>query len=80
MAVNSKPYLKILNGKGTEEPFLPSGLLTDKGDWVCVRGALQGPSAPVHMRYYGGRSPFLVFLKIPGGRSETFKYLNLLNK
>ena len=80
MAVNSKPYLKILNGKGTEEPFLPSGLLTDKGDWVCVRGALQGPSAPVHMRYYGGRSPFLVFLKIPGGRSETFKYLNLLNQ
>ncbi|MDC0201478.1 hypothetical protein OAK04_03685, partial [Verrucomicrobia bacterium] len=80
MAVNSKPYLKILNAKGTEEPFLPSGLLTDKGDWVCVRGALQGPSAPVHMRYYGGRSPFLVFLKIPGGRSETFKYLNLLNQ
>ena len=80
MAVNSKPYLKILNGKGTEEPFLPSGLLTDKGDWVCVRGALQGPSAPVHMRYYGGRSPFLVFLKIPGGRSETFKYLNILNQ
>ena len=80
MAVNSKPYLKILNGKGTEEPFLPSGLLTDKGDWVCVRGALQGPSAPVHMRYYGGRSPFLVLLKIPGGRSETFKYLNLLNQ
>ena len=80
MAVSSNAYSKELDSVNSEKPFLPSELLSDKGGWVCVRGALQGPSAPVHMRYYGGRSPFLVFLKIPGGRTETFKYLNSLNQ
>ncbi len=80
MAVSSNAYSKELDSVNSEKPFLPSDLLSDKGGWVCVRGALQGPSAPVHMRYYGGRSPFLVFLNIPGGRTETFKYLNSLNQ
>jgi hypothetical protein len=80
MAVSSKTYLNAFDESESDKHFLPSSLLSDKGDWVCVRGALQGPSAPVHMRYYGGRSPFLVFLNVPGGRLETFKYLNLLNQ
>ncbi len=79
-AVNSNSFSKAFDDSEPEKSFLPSTLLTDKGDWVCVRGALQGPSAPVHMRYYGGRSPFLVFLNIPGGRTETFKYINSLNQ
>ncbi|MEE2808068.1 MAG: hypothetical protein VYB73_02045 [Verrucomicrobiota bacterium] len=80
MATSSNSNSKASDGVEPEKPFLPSHLLSDEGDWVCVRGALQGPSAPVHMRYYGGRSPFLVFLNIPGGRTETFKYLNSLNQ
>ncbi|MDP6858429.1 MAG: hypothetical protein QF426_01290 [Verrucomicrobiales bacterium] len=79
-AVGSNSYLNAFDDSESEKPFLPTDLLSDNGDWVCIRGALQGPSAPVHMRYYGGRSPFLVFLNIPGGRTETFKYINSLNK
>ena len=80
MAVKSGSDLKKLDKTDFEGHFLPSTLLTDNSNWVCVRGSLQGPSAPVHMRYYGGRSPFLVFLNLPGGRTATLKYLNALNK
>lgn len=61
-------------------PFLPSDLLDPGGPWVCVRGAMDGPSAPVHVRYYSGRSPFLVFLQLPGGREATLDYLDALNQ
>jgi hypothetical protein len=61
-------------------PFLPSTLLDAESPWVCVRGAISGPSAPVHVQYYQGRSPFLVFLRLPGGRKATLKYLDDLNR
>ncbi|MDA0765624.1 MAG: hypothetical protein O3A87_01745 [Verrucomicrobia bacterium] len=61
-------------------PFLPADLLDPAGPWVCVRGALEGPSAPIHADYYQGRSPFLVFLRLPGDRKATMGYLNELNQ
>jgi hypothetical protein len=61
-------------------PFLPHDLFDPKGSWVCVRGAIEGPSAPVHTEYYNGRSPFLVFVKLPGGRKATASYLSELNE
>lgn len=63
-----------------QAPFLPGDLLDPQGPWVCVRGALNGPSAPVHVEYYQGRSPFLVFLQLPGGRKATLNYLSALNQ
>ncbi|MCP4814126.1 MAG: hypothetical protein GY888_16590, partial [Planctomycetaceae bacterium] len=66
--------------KNPHQPLLPADLLKHDGSWVCVRGALNGPSAPVHMQYYRGRSPFLVFLKLPGKRDATLDYLARLNK
>ena len=62
------------------EPFLPPNLLDPDSPWVCVRGALDGPSAPVHVDYYQGRSPFLVFLQLPGGLQATLNYLSALNQ
>lgn len=61
-------------------PFLPRDLFDAKGSWVCVRGAMDGASAPVHTRYYRSRSPFLVFVKLPAGREATVRYLNELNQ
>jgi hypothetical protein len=61
------------------KPFLPTDLFDPDGSWVCVRGALPGPSAPVHVEYYKGRSPFLVFIRLPGGRAATLKYVDDLN-
>jgi hypothetical protein len=61
-------------------PFLPTDLLDPQGPWVCVRGVVAGPSAPVHAQYYQGRSPFLVFMKLPDGREATLSYLKDLNE
>jgi hypothetical protein len=79
MAVSSTKFAAQYNEKNPGQPFLPEALLAPDGPWICVRGALSGPSAPVHMRYYRGRSTFLVYLKLPGGRQATLNYLNRLN-
>ena len=60
-------------------PFLPADLLDPAGPWVCVRGALPGPVAPVHVEYYKGNSPFLVFIRLPEGREAALDYLSDLN-
>ena len=79
-ALASEAFVREYDEDDPNLPLLPEGLLDPKGSWVCVRGALGGPSAPVHMKYYRGRSPFLVFLKLPGGRQATLSYLKQLNE
>jgi len=79
-AIAAKTFNARFEEKSPHQPLLPTDLLKPNGSWVCVRGALNGPSAPVHMQYYRGRSPFLVFLKLPGGRDATLDYLARLNK
>jgi len=79
-AIEAKTFTTRFEEKNPHQPLLPADLLKPDGPWVCVRGALNGPSAPVHMQYYRGRSPFLVFLKLPGGRRATLDYLTRLNK
>ncbi len=66
--------------KNSSRPLLPADILDPKGPWICIRGAADGPSAPVHMERFGGRSPFLVFLKVPGGRQATLDYIKRLNE
>ncbi len=62
-------------------PFLPVDLFDPKGPWVCV--SVQTPpldaTASVHVSSFGGRSAFLVFIRLPGGRQETLSYLEQLN-
>jgi hypothetical protein len=60
--------------------YLPADLLDPHGSWVCIRGPLSGPSAPVHVEYYRGRSPFLVLLRLPDGRHATLDFLKQLNQ
>ena len=79
-AIAAKTFNTRFDEKDPHQPLLPSDLLNPDSSWVCVRGALNGPSAPVHMQYYRGRSPFLVFLKLPGRRDATLDYLARLNK
>ncbi len=79
-ALASKTFAEKFDKKNPARPMLPVDLFDPEGSWVCVRGALDGPSAPVHMKYYRGRSPFLVFLKLPGGREATLSYLKQLNE
>ena len=58
-----------------QRPFLLPDLFDPKGPWVCL-GEQQGrPVASDHLEFFGGRSVFLVFFQVPGGRKKTLEYL-----
>ncbi|HEV3214184.1 MAG TPA: hypothetical protein VGZ27_00590 [Vicinamibacterales bacterium] len=58
---------------------VPSDLFAIGGPWVSV-GPSSGPVAPSHVNDEGPgkNSVFLVFIRLPGGRDATLKYLNRL--
>src|SRR5215813_293986 len=58
--------------------FLPPDLFQPDGPWVCV-GARGGQHvAPSHAYAFSGRSVFLIFIRLPEGRSSTLNYLEKL--
>lgn len=61
--------------------FLPADLLQPDGEWVCL-GREGGPVAMSHTEEFPffGRSAFLVFVRVPGGREATLKFLQDLNE
>jgi hypothetical protein len=79
-AVRSGEFDLEFNVDAPYRAYLPADLFDAKGPWVCVRGALPGPSGLAHMQAFNGRSPFLVFIRLPGDRSETLRYLRELNQ
>lgn len=60
------------------EPFLPADLFDEKGPWVCLGEQHGRPVASDHLDFFQGRSAFLVFFQVPGGRSRTLQYLKKL--
>ena len=58
-----------------ERPFFPADLFDPKGPWVCLGEAHGRPVASDHLEFFRGRSIFLVFFQVPGGRANTLKYL-----
>ena len=79
LAVASKSFATEYE-ENSNRSLLPAELLDPEGPWVCIRGAADSPSAPVHMERFGGRSPFLVFLNVPGGRQVALDYIKRLNE
>lgn len=62
-----------------ERPFLPADLFEAYGPWVELEDP--GSAEPVafqHVSNFSGRSSFLVFLRLPGGRKAAFDYLEAL--
>ena len=61
--------------------YLPPDLFRADGPWVCV-GRPDGPAAPQHLAEGGGNrftnSVFLIFLKLPAGRTATLDFLKQL--
>ena len=57
---------------------LPRGLSQRDGDWVCVGANGSSPVAPEHVSAFGGRSVFLVMLRLPEGRRAAVSYLDQL--
>ena len=61
-----------------KEPFLPADLFDPNGPWVCLGEQHGRPVASDHLESFHGRSVFLVFFQVPGGRSKTLEYLEKL--
>lgn len=77
-AVAAKIYPDAFDPDHPEAGFLPPDMFQQDGRWVCVK-TLQDLVAPVHTCEFGGRSAFLIFISLPGGRAQTLEYLTRLN-
>lgn len=78
LAVKSKDYLPDYDPKHPERPFLPADLLDPTGSWVRFHEATAKPMTPRHFDGAGGRAAHVVFLRLPGGRAATERYLKEL--
>jgi len=74
-AVQAHVFPTTYDPADPQHPFLPADLFDAKGLWVCL-GEQQGrPVASDHLKFFGGRSVFIVFFQVPGGREKTLDYL-----
>jgi hypothetical protein len=74
-AVRAHVFPTTYDPADPQHPFLPADLFDPKGSWVCL-GEQQGrPVASDHLEFFDGRSIFLVFFQVPGGRKKTLEYL-----
>jgi hypothetical protein len=55
--------------------FLPPDLFQPDGPWICLSGYSDEPTALGH---FSGRSRFLIFMRLPGGREATLRYVRSL--
>jgi hypothetical protein len=81
-AVRSGVFAQEPSGADRAHPYLAPDLLRKDSSWILVTSA-EHPrgfalAAPAHVEFAGGRSVFLVFLKLPGGRRATLGYLDKL--
>lgn len=77
-AVSAKAFPGEFDPQKPDTGFLPVDLFKKDGPWVCIETG-DGLAAPIHTREFGGRSVFLIFMKLPKGRAETLAYLKKLN-
>jgi hypothetical protein len=77
-AVRARGFALDYDPSNPREPFLPSDLFDPNGLWVCLGEEHGRPVASDHLESFGGRSIFLVFLQVPGGRTKTLEYLGQL--
>jgi hypothetical protein len=75
LAVKSKQYAADYDANRPERPFLPANLLDADGPWVRFHETSAKPMAQDHFDGAGGRSAHVIFLRLPGGREATERYL-----
>lgn len=77
-AARSKAFPAIYDSRDPDRGFLPPDLFDTAGSWVCLSEQHGQSVASEHLIFFDGRSVFLVFLDLPGGRAETLAYLEKL--
>lgn len=80
MAVRSRVFPATFQADYPDVAFLPAGLIGPDSEWICL-GRDGGPIAMVHTEAFPffGRSAFLVYIRVPGGREATLDFLRELN-
>src|SRR3989441_8764579 len=53
----------------------PPDLFDPNGPRICLGEQRGRPVASDHLEFFNGRSIFLVFFQVPGGRAKTLAYL-----
>ena len=74
-AVGSHQFPAAYDPAQPHRAFLPPDLFQPDGPWVSLSGFLEEPTAIGH---FTGRSRFLVFIRLPGGREATLAYVRML--
>lgn len=77
-AVRTKAFATQYDPERRDVAFLPSDLFQPDGPWVCLSARGAQPIAPNHAYAFSGRSVFLIFIRLPEGRSSTLNYLKNL--
>jgi hypothetical protein len=77
-AVKSKRYPADHDPDHRERPFLPPDLFDPAGPWVRFHETTAAPMARHHFDAAGGRAVHVIFLRLPGGRAATERYLKEL--
>lgn len=63
------------------KPFLPRDLYSRKeSSWVCLGEDGETIPADLHTGNRSSRSMFLQFMRLPGGRAETLRYMERISK
>ncbi|HSI37247.1 MAG: hypothetical protein ACAI43_12905 [Phycisphaerae bacterium] len=75
LAATGGEFAKAQDAKFPGRPFLPADLYDPAGPWVRFHVTDADPMARQHVLGAGARSAFLVFLRLPGGRAATERYL-----
>lgn len=76
-AVASRQFPAEYDSANPHRAFLPPDLLSPDGSWICLSGYSAGPTAIQHF-FFSGRSRFLIFMRLPGGRQKTVEYVRSL--
>jgi hypothetical protein len=78
IALRGKNFPAAYDAAQPNRAFLPPDLFDANGSWVCVGASDQHLAAPGHDYGFSGRSVFLVFARLPGGKQATLAYLEQL--
>ena len=77
-AIKSKKYPAEFDRASPEIGFLPPQLFDKTGPWVAIN--MPRVIAPAHTKFVSGRSGFAVFMRLPGDRETTVKYVQTLGR
>jgi hypothetical protein len=70
----AKKFPAQFNPAQPNKVYFPADLWEANGPWVLL-GTKETPLAKTHVEFFGGRSAFFIFLRLPGGRQQTLKYI-----